>query len=283
MAGFNRDFNERSEIQPFDGGEDAGEPDTSNLPMVIVISLLVLAAFGGVVWVAYNNGVAHGRGDSVVQAAQAAPAKEAAVAPGDGALPQSKQAKAYQLQASDADESASHPSSAPTKVAEQAPVATKPPAQLMPTAPESETPKLVPPPAAKLRPAQKTAPAQTVPVKPVAAPAKPEPVKPVPTQPKAVSAPPKPEPAKTAAVKSGAYVLQIGAYTSESDAKAAWKSVQAKHSGVLSGYGSNVQKADLGPKGVWYRLRIVGFSDKDAAAGVCNKLKAEGGSCFPGK
>lgn len=258
MAGFNRDFNDHTDTddsKPFQGGEDTGEPESSNLPMVIVISLLVLAAFGGVVWVAYNNGVAHGRGDVV---AQAAPVEEPpATKTGDGAL--APPVKAYQQQAN-LDEDIpppSGPAKAPIHTVD-APVATKPPAQLMPPPDKAE------------------------PAKP--APAKPAPAKPAPVQTKPAPPPVAPPPAPAApAAKAGTWVLQIGAYTSESDAQAARKSFQAKHAALLSGYGFHIQKADLGPKGVWYRLRVVGFDDKDAATALCAKLKAEGGACFPGK
>jgi len=37
-----------------------------------------------------------------------------------------------------------------------------------------------------------------------------------------------------------------------------------------------VQKADLGAKGVWYRLRIGPIVDKTAAAKLCGQLKSQG-------
>jgi cell division protein FtsN len=94
------------------------------------------------------------------------------------------------------------------------------------------------------------------------------------------------QPAETpvkAAAAGGAYVLQVGAYKSQSDADAAWKAYRAKHAALLSSLGPNVQKADLGDKGVWYRLRVGSFADKDAAAAMCDRLKAEGAACFPAK
>ncbi len=91
-----------------------------------------------------------------------------------------------------------------------------------------------------------------------------------------------PAPAKPAS--SGAYALQIGAYKSQADADAAWKTYKAKHAALLSGYGPDVQKADLGDKGTWYRLRIAGFADKDVATSLCDRLKADGGSsCILGR
>jgi cell division protein FtsN len=52
---------------------------------------------------------------------------------------------------------------------------------------------------------------------------------------------------------------------------------------MAANYSENVQKADLGDKGTWYRLRMGGFSDKAAAASFCEKLKADGGSCLVAK
>jgi cell division protein FtsN len=93
-----------------------------------------------------------------------------------------------------------------------------------------------------------------------------------------------PAPIKVApAPATGSYVLQIGAYKSQTEADAAWKNYQSKHSALLAGYGENVQRADLGAKGTWYRLRVAGFADKDVASGVCDRLKADGGACFLGK
>ena len=101
----------------------------------------------------------------------------------------------------------------------------------------------------------------------------------------AASAPvtPKPVAVTAPATASGSYVLQIGAYNSQGDADAAWKNYQAKHAALLSGYAPNVQQADLGDKGTWYRLRIAGFANKDVASALCDRLKTDGGVCFLGK
>ena len=70
--------NERGVYQPqeeFASYEDYPEEETrSRLPLMIVIALVVLAAFAGVVWLAYNQGVAHGRaGAPPIVAAPAGP------------------------------------------------------------------------------------------------------------------------------------------------------------------------------------------------------------------
>jgi cell division protein FtsN len=200
------------------------------------------------------------------------------------------------------------------------PAAKSAPVAVMPTPPKAVVAAAPPPPVAKVAaPAPKIAavtpaPAAVKPapvaVKPAPAPAKPQapviarndlppaaaapvgpataaprslaltPAKPVST-PAAPVATPAATPAPAAA--SGAYVLQIGAYKSQADADAAWTAYKAKHGALLSGASDNVQQADLGDKGTWYRLRIVGFPSKDVASAMCDRLKADGGTCFPGK
>src|SRR5580698_366178 len=59
--------------------EEDDDAEGSRLPLLIVIALFVLAAFGGVVWLAYTQGVARGHSDVPrVIAAQKGPAKVAA-------------------------------------------------------------------------------------------------------------------------------------------------------------------------------------------------------------
>jgi len=91
-----------------------------------------------------------------------------------------------------------------------------------------------------------------------------------------------PAAAKPAAA-SGGIVLQIGAYKSQADAATAWKTYQAKHAALLAGYSDNVQQVDLGEKGTWYRLRVGGFSDREVATALCDRLKADGGACILGR
>jgi cell division protein FtsN len=75
-------------------------------------------------------------------------------------------------------------------------------------------------------------------------------------------------------------VLQIGAYETQEIADGAWASFKARHAGVAGTLAEDVQKVDLGTKGIWYRLRMGPFADKPAAMAACEKLKAEGATCF---
>jgi cell division septation protein DedD len=58
--------------------------------------------------------------------------------------------------------------------------------------------------------------------------------------------------------------------------------MQAKHK-TLAGQKPIVMKADLGSKGIFYRVRLAGFDDQGAAKSTCSKLKAKGVSCFVSK
>ena len=299
MPKFERGSYEPDDVRVFDGGADDDDAEGSHLPMVIVISLLVLAAFGGVVWLAYNNGVAKGRAD-VPPRIVAQNTDTPAAVPDSSEAPAPKAIKVYQQPAGPEDDTSQEPAmnkpAAATPIIHPAPPEAKPvavqPKPAAVVAEETKKPVVLPaavtqtaPTPAKVTPKPATPPAAA----PAVATAPPTALT---TPAKAAVAVPPPAPAKTVAVApvaaapvaaSGAFVLQIGAYKSEADASAAWKAYQAKHITLLSGVSSSIQKADLGDKGVWYRLRAGSFADKDTAAALCERLKADGGACFPAK
>jgi cell division septation protein DedD len=78
-----------SNLQAFDAiDEDDAVEEGSRLPVLIVVALLVLAAFGGVVWLAYTQGVQRGRADAPrTLIADNTPAKSSAAAPQTQATP----------------------------------------------------------------------------------------------------------------------------------------------------------------------------------------------------
>ena len=278
MANFERGSDD---VRVFDAAEEEEDVEGSRLPLLIVIALLVLAAFGAVVWLAYQKGVQQGHAEAPrVIAAEQGPAKVAPDNAGGTPTPYTG-LKIYQQPApSDTDASNdTAPSNDAMKPAET------PPAQATP-APPPPKPQVT-----------QAAPVQAPVTKPAAAtpapePVKPPPPKPVPTQ-TAAAAPPKPAPAPVqpaveapaatpAPAPAGGGLLQIGAYKSEAEANAAWTAYKHKHSSLLSGLSSDVKQVDLGAKGTWYRLRIVAGSKADASS-LCTKLKAEGGDCLLAK
>src|ERR1700760_4687000 len=67
------------DVHIFDGSEEDDDVEGSRLPLLIVIALMVLAAFAGVVWLAYSQGVQRGRADAPrMIVAAPGPVKEAA-------------------------------------------------------------------------------------------------------------------------------------------------------------------------------------------------------------
>src|SRR5262245_54669820 len=62
----------------YDLAEEEPEEERSRAPLLVVIALVVLAAFAGVVWLAYNQGVERGRqGASLTITAPEGPARVA--------------------------------------------------------------------------------------------------------------------------------------------------------------------------------------------------------------
>jgi len=111
------------------------------------------------------------------------------------------------------------------------------------------------------------APAGIMPVPAAEAPA-PQAAAPAPQQ--VASVDPKPAPANTK------YVVQVGAKKSQTDALATFADIQQKYPKLLANYRPIVQKADLGSKGVWYRLRVGPIDDKTEAYKLCGQLKSQG-------
>jgi tetratricopeptide (TPR) repeat protein len=76
--------------------------------------------------------------------------------------------------------------------------------------------------------------------------------------------------------------VQIASASSESAAWTTWKNMQKRFK-VLSDQSPVVMKADLGAKGIFYRVRIAGFEDQTGAQSACAKFKAKGVACFISK
>jgi cell division septation protein DedD len=307
----------------FDGSEDDDDIEGSRLPLLIVLALLVLAMFGGVVWLAYTQGVARGRTETPILAAAGGPERVAPTQAGGSNVPY-QGFKIYEQPAPSDDSADAGPAKSQTPPPVQAetpkPVETPKPAPVQTAvAPKPiETPKPTP-----VQTAAAPKPAAPAPAKPAAAPATPPksmaaliqqsnsaPAKPAaksppPAMKPAVSNPPAapsnvataaprplggPQkvaaatpPAPAAASAGGAYVLQIGAYKSQADAESAWKTYKSRHTALLSGYSDDIRQVELGEKGTWYRLRIGGLSDREVAAALCDRLKSDGGACMLSK
>lgn len=74
--------------------------------------------------------------------------------------------------------------------------------------------------------------------------------------------------------------LQIGAFPTEELATKAFLNFRELHGDLAADLSPDIKKADLGEKGLWYRLRIGPFAGKAAAAQSCEKMKKEGVTCL---
>ena len=82
-------------------------------------------------------------------------------------------------------------------------------------------------------------------------------------------------PAATAASGAG-YVAVLSSQKSRMDALKIFANMQEKYGEVLSSRTPDVQEANLGEKGVWYRLVVGPPGSRDAAASLCTQLKSAG-------
>jgi tetratricopeptide (TPR) repeat protein len=76
--------------------------------------------------------------------------------------------------------------------------------------------------------------------------------------------------------------VQLASATSEDGAWSTWEKMKAKHR-TLAAQKPVVVRADLGTKGVVFRVRLAGFENQNAAKKSCSKLKSSGVSCYVSK
>jgi len=88
-----------------------------------------------------------------------------------------------------------------------------------------------------------------------------------------------PKPTAPVAESSGGlagYVVQVAARRNRIQALGAFADLQQRYNSLLGRRQPDIQEADLGSRGTWYRLRIGPPSSKQAAANLCQELKTSG-------
>ncbi len=70
-------------------------------------------------------------------------------------------------------------------------------------------------------------------------------------------------------VADGRFVVQVGSFRAEGDARALREKLLKKD------FSAYIQQADLGDKGSWYRVRVGPFADAETARGAADLLKAQ--------
>lgn len=89
--------------------------------------------------------------------------------------------------------------------------------------------------------------------------------------PESVSSPSQIEPA-AGGPTAGSFYVQLGSVKSSEGAENEWKKIRSKYSSELSGYSHRVQRADLGGKGVFYRIQA-GPVSKESASSTCRSIQ----------
>lgn len=118
-------------------------------------------------------------------------------------------------------------------------------------------------------------------VTPAAQPARPPAEEPLPEAPPAAvkTAAPVAGPAPRAA-PAGGFLVQIAALRSASAADAAWDRMAHRDPALFANARKDVQRADIGGKGVYFRVRAGYFADRGQASRFCDRVKTLGQECI---
>lgn len=75
-------------------------------------------------------------------------------------------------------------------------------------------------------------------------------------------------------------MIQLGAYRTESEVPENWQRIRGSHSTLLSGLNYLSERADLGNRGTFYRLRVGPFKSANSARKLCKKLRDANQECL---
>ncbi|MEM1430238.1 MAG: SPOR domain-containing protein [Pseudomonadota bacterium] len=86
--------------------------------------------------------------------------------------------------------------------------------------------------------------------------------------------------ADLAPVEAGTRLVQLGAFDSVDEARAAWTEITGRFAPLMEDKSRVVQQAEAGGRSFW-RLRVQGFTDLSDARRFCSALVAERTDCIP--
>lgn len=84
---------------------------------------------------------------------------------------------------------------------------------------------------------------------------------------------------QTPSTSTGPWCVQLMSSPNQTAVNGAWKGLVKKYN-VLQKQPHEVETADLGSKGTYYRLYAGAFADRSGADRLCNDIKALGGTCI---
>jgi len=80
---------------------------------------------------------------------------------------------------------------------------------------------------------------------------------------------------------SGPYVAQLAALQSEAAVQPAWARLSSRAPNLFGQARLDVQRADLGGRGVYFRVRAGYFADRANASRFCERIRQMGQDCIP--
>ncbi len=257
------------EVDPYDRPAADPRRTVRKRLLGVVVALVAFGGFAGIAWYATSQGQKDQGAIVPVITADNEPIKERPLEPGGLDVPH-RDMQVFSRIA---------PSGQPQRVEQllpppEAPVArpVPEPAQVVPEppqigergatpAPPREVTAVPPPP-----PASPVVPAQSAPSLAAEGP------KPAP-QPAAPAA------QQTAALPTAAWRVQLGATQDEARARSALAQIVKTNDDLLGNQPNGVERADLGAKGIFWRMRAGAFADRAGADDLCKKLAARKVSC----
>ena len=82
------------------------------------------------------------------------------------------------------------------------------------------------------------------------------------------------------ALAAGDYFVQLASVRSDQDARQGWARMQKAHAELLADLVLDVQRADLGDRGIFYRIRTGPFPNRATAQDMCAQIKAAKLDCL---
>lgn len=80
---------------------------------------------------------------------------------------------------------------------------------------------------------------------------------------------------------SGPFVAQLAALQSEAAVQAAWTRLSSRAPNLFGQAHLDVQRADLGQRGIYFRVRAGYFADRANASRFCDRIRQMGQDCIP--
>lgn len=265
---FHGDFMYDATLEDEEGG-------STRSPLFIILTALVLTAFGAVIYVAYQQGRTQGdRGAPPLITAEAGPIKIEPENPGGVTVPDQDKL-IYERIAGAEPEATEGGLAAPPETPQDIPGAE--PAGMEAAAAPLESPGAAEEgdaalaaeiatagPSAEQLAAEKAAKAQAAEIT---------------SQIEQIDPGAADAAAVTASATAGAFVVQIGAFKDDGEAAGQWQSFKKRNADLTGALKPDIKRVDLAAKGVWYRLRVGPFETRQNAVAFCEVVKTRGGGC----